>query len=175
MNLSLNTVIDGAMEKGKEMLDIPTMKEIQNLDWSGLLDILQGIGLAILGLSIVCIVLYILKSVGLYKMAKNENEKTAFLAFVPYGCFYVLGKIVGKTKIFGVEIDNPEVLLPLLGLGMYLPYMGIVASILFILALYGLLYRLYEKKSTNFSTVLLILSILFPFLIPIFLFGLRNK
>lgn len=175
MNLSLNTVIDGAMDKGKEMLEIPSMKEIQNLEWSGLVDILQGIGLAILGLSVICVVLYILKSIGLYKMAKNENDKTAFLAFVPYGCFYVLGKIVGKTKIFGIEIDNPEILLPLLGLGMYLPYVRLAASILFMLALYGLLYRLYEKKSTNFKTVLLILSILFPFLIPIFIFALRNK
>ena len=175
MNLSLNTVIDGAMDKGRELLEIPNMKEIQNLDWSGLLDIIQGIGLAILGVSIVCIVLYILKSVGLYKMAKSENDKTAFLAFVPYGCLYVLGKIIGKTKIFGIEIDKPEILLPLLGLGMYLPYMGIISSVLFILALYGLLYRLYEKKSANFSTVLLILSILFPFLIPIFIFGIRNK
>lgn len=175
MNMNLNSFISNILDKGKDYLNLPSSQELKNIDWGSISKIFSTIGTAVIIILLSTIALYLFKSIGLYIMGKNENEKTSFLSFVPYGSLYVLGKLVGKTRLFGVEIEYPEYLLPVLILSMCLPFFMAISSILFILALYGLLYRLYEKKSGNFSTVLLILSILFPFFIPFFIFALRNK
>lgn len=175
MNISLDSIVNTIMSKGSDYLDLPSTKELKNINWESITDIFQGIGLAIIIILLSSIVLYLFKNIGLYVMAKNENEKTAFLTFVPYGFLYVLGKTVGKTKLFGIEIEYPEYLLPALLISMFLPFACVISNIIFIICLYGLLYRLYEKKSASFSTVLLILSIVFPPLIPFFIFALRNK
>lgn len=175
MNINLNSLVSNILDKGNEYLNIPSSQEIGNIDWGGISKIFTTIGATVIIIVLSTLALYLFKSIGLYIMAKNENEKTAFLSFIPYGGMYVLGKIIGKTRLFGIQVEYPELLLPSFILAMCFPFSGILASILFLLTLYGLLYRLYEKKSGNFSTVLLILSILFPFFIPFFIFALRNK
>ena len=66
-------------------------------------------------------------------MAKERDRSFAWLAFVPFGCFFIYGIILKKTKLFGIEIDHPECLLPALLLSSFLPYVGPFASILFII------------------------------------------
>ena len=44
------------------------------------------------------LVLWLIRAIGLYKMAKKENDKYAFLAFVPYGGLFVMGRIIRKNK-----------------------------------------------------------------------------
>lgn len=175
MNINLNSIISTTLDKGKEYLNIPTSKEIGNIDWSSISKIFATIGSTIIVILLSSLILYLFKSIGLYIMAKNENEKTAFISFIPYGWTYLLGKLVGPTKIFGIQVDSPELLLPVLLVSMCFPFGGILSSVLFLLSFYALLYKLYEKKSGSFSNVLLIISILFPFFTPFFIFALKNK
>ena len=153
----------------------PTSEEIKNIDWTNITTILGTISIILIITIVFLISLYLLKSIGLYTMAKKESKNFAWIAFIPFGCLFSYGLITGKTKIFGIEIDHPEFLLPTLILSSYLPYVGPLGTILFILAYFGILYRVYQTRTPNFATVLLILSIVVPVLSPIVLFAIRNK
>lgn len=121
------------------------------------------------------IVLWLLKAIGLYTMAKKKGDKYAFLSFIPYGCLFIKGRIIGNTKLFGIEISKPELILPLLILTMHLPFAKSFSMILLILFYYAILYKIYQKQVPNFSVVLLVLSIFIPITQPFILFIIRNS
>lgn len=171
----LNEIITMIINKMSEMLNAPTSEQIQNIDWSNISAILGTISLVLIGTILFVIALYLLRAIGLYTMAKKEGSDFAWLAFIPFGCFFTYGLITGKTKIFGIEIDHPWLLLPALMLSTFLPYVGPFATILFLLAYYAMLYKVYQTRTPNFAVVLLILSLLIPILPPIILFAIRNK
>ena len=54
----------------------------------------------------VTVVTFVLKGIGLYTIAKRENVKKPYYAFIPFLSFYLLGKIVGGVKIFGYHVKN---------------------------------------------------------------------
>ena len=171
----LNEMISTIISKVSELLNAPTAEEIKNIDWSNIATILGTISIILIITVMFLISLYLLKSIGLYTMAKKESKNFAWIAFIPFGCLFSYGLITGKTKIFGIEIDHPEFLLPTLILSSYLPYVGPIGTILFILAYFGMLDRVYQTRTPNFASVLLILSIVVPILPPIVLFAIRNK
>lgn len=171
----LNEIVSTIMDKGAEILNTPSAEQIQKIDWSSITAILGTISLILIVTVIFLITLYLIKSIGLYVMAKKEGKDFAWLAFVPFGCLFTYGYITGKTKIFGIEVEHPEFLLPALLVSSWLPYIGCMATILFILAYFAMLYRVYQTRTPNFATVLLILSIAVPILSPIILFAIRNK
>lgn len=171
----LNELISSIIGKSSEMLNAPTAEQIQKIDWTSITAILSTISIILILTIVFLISLYLLKSIGLYTMSKKEGKNFAWLAFVPFGCLFTYGFITGKTKIFGIEIDHPEYVLPALLVTSCLPYVGCIGTVLFILAYFGMLYRVYQTRTPNFATVLLILSILIPILSPIILFAIRNK
>ena len=171
----LNELFNMIMDKAKEILNVPTSNQISNIDWSSIASIISTISIILIISLIVTLVLYFLRAIALYKMAQDNDRSFAWLAFIPFGCFFIYGIILKKTKLFNIEIDHPELLLPALLLSSFLPYVGPFASILFIICKFGLLYRIYESKVPNFATVLLLLSILVPILPPIILFSIRKK
>ena len=63
-------------------------------------------------ISAICLILaviiafYVLRSIGLYKMAENSGVKNAWLAFIPFGWIFTAGKIIGTAKIFGRPFKN---------------------------------------------------------------------
>lgn len=171
----LNELVSTIVTKVAELLNAPSAEQIQKIDWSNISAILGTISI-ILILSVAFLVsLYIIKSVGLYTMAKKQGKEFAWLAFVPFGCLFTYGLITGRTKIYGIEIDHAEYLLPVLLISSCLPFVGFIGTIIFILAYFAMLYRVYQTKTPNFAVVLLILSIVIPLLSPIILFAIRNK
>ncbi|MBR5228056.1 MAG: hypothetical protein IKV94_05420 [Clostridia bacterium] len=171
----LQSITTSLIKEGSDLLNLPSMQQLKNIDWSDLKGALTIIGTTLIIILFSSIIMYIFKSIGLYKIMKKEGHNLAWISFIPYGCFYAIGKSVGKTKLYGIEIDHTEYVLPLILLSSILPFMGGLSSIIFILAFFGLLFRLYQKKSPNFAAVLTILSILVPFIIPFFIFAIRNK
>jgi len=171
----LNELFNMVMDKAKDILNVPNNNDIANIDWSNIASIIGTISIILILSIVVILVLYFLRAIALYKIAKESGRSFAWLAFIPFGCFFIYGIILKKTKLFGIEIDHPELLLPALLLSSFLPYVGPFASILFIICKFGLLYRIYESKVPNFATALLLLSILVPILPPIILFAIRNK
>lgn len=171
----LNELVSSIISKISEFLNAPTAEQIQQIDWSSITAILGTISIILIVTVIFLITLYLLKSFGLYTMAKREGKDFAWLAFVPFGCLFTYGLITGKTKIYGVEVDHPEFLLPALLVSSCLPYVGCIGTVLFILIYFAFIYRIYQSRTPNFAAVLLILSIIMPILSPVILFAIRNK
>lgn len=171
----LNELIKTFVDKSKEILNAPNSETISKIDWSNITSIIQTISIILIITLIILFVLYILRAIALYKMAKKENKEFAWISFIPLGHLVSYGIILDKTKIFNIQIDHSYLLLPLLMLSTMLPYVGTLSTVLFIIARYAMLYRIYEKKGKNFAAILLILTILLPFSSPIILFILRNK
>ncbi len=53
---------------------------------------------------------YLLRSFGLYKMAKNKGYEKAFLVFIPCAWVYVACKIIGDSKFFSTTFEKLAVL-----------------------------------------------------------------
>ena len=54
----------------------------------------------------VVITFYVLRSVGLYKLAKKQGVENAFLAWIPCVWMFIACKIVGKARIFGTAAEK---------------------------------------------------------------------
>lgn len=175
MPTKLNELVSLIISKASDLLNAPNSEEIQKIDWSSISAILGTISIILIISVVFLVTLYLIKSIGLYVMSKKSGAEFAWLAFVPFGCLFTYGFITGKTKIYGIEIDYPQYLLPALLVSSCLPYVGCIGTILFILAYFAMLYRVYQTKTPNFAVVLLILSIVIPLLSPIILFAIRNK
>lgn len=52
------------------------------------------------------VIAFVLKSVGMYCLAKNNSVRGAKLAFVPFVNFILLGRIAGEVNVFGTRIKN---------------------------------------------------------------------
>ena len=171
----LNELVSTIVSKVAELLNAPSPEQIQKIDWSSITAILSTISMILIVSIIFLVSLYLIKSIGLYTMAKKQGKEFAWLAFVPFGCLFTYGLITGKTKIYGIEIDHPEYLLPALLISSCLPFVGCIGTIIFILAYFAMLYKVYQTRTPNFAVVLLILSIVIPLISPIILFAIRNK
>jgi len=108
----MNDLLSTIMDKISELLNAPSSEQVMQIDWSSIATILGTISIILILAIVIAITLYLIKSIGLYTMAKREGKDFAWLAFVPFGCLFTYGLITGKTKIFGVEVDHPEFLLP---------------------------------------------------------------
>lgn len=170
----LRDLVKKAYSALQDTLNLPSLNSLKNLDWTDIGSTLATIGGWIILIAFSALVLWIIRAIGLYKMAKDKDDKYAFLAFVPYGGTFIMGRIIGKTRLFGIEITYPEFLLPLLLGTMLVPGGAPLSSILFVFFYYGILYRLYKLKWKGFATVATIISLFVPVLQPIFIFFIRN-
>jgi hypothetical protein len=124
------------------------------------------------------IVMYILASLGLYKLAVNRRLENPWLAWIPIGNLYILGKLIINLKIDSFEIPNIELVLPIGALitGFFgeVPFIGWVLRIAYFVLFIFSLYKLYKMYRPQQATLWLILSIVLPFMGPIFVFIMRD-
>jgi len=168
--------MDQMLNDIKDYLNLPTSEQLSNIDWMDVTSILAKIGLALTLIAIACFVMWLLRAIGLYTMARNNKDELAWTAFIPFACFFTTGRIVGDTSIYGIKLSKTEWVLPVIMLGMIaMPMNMVIYLIIFMLAYYGILYRLYQNQSKDNAVILLILSILLPILQPFIIFFLRNE
>ena len=60
----------------------------------------------ILASLLVPITFYVLRSIGLFKLAKRKKLKCAFVAWIPVAWVYVICKLISEYKIFGLSIGK---------------------------------------------------------------------
>ena len=128
------------------------------------LEFLFGFGL-LFGLFafVFAIAAYVLIALALMTMAQNKGIEYPWLAWLPVGNMYIVGKIIGKLNVFGIEIENPEMVLPIASLaGFFLaaiPLIGFLLSlavmVLSLVAFYNLI-EMYKKGSGALYLILLI-------------------
>lgn len=132
--------------------------------------------LAILGVlififAIVGIVLYVIYSYSLYKMAVKQGVENSWLAFIPIAQGYILGKLIKDLKVFNFEIPQIEIVIPVAALiVVVLSQVDILGSVLslanFILNLFVLnkLYSMYKPENATLYTILSIFGLPVPFI-----------
>lgn len=84
---------------------------------------------------IITVTAYAMSSYGLYCIAKRNNVKNPWIAFVPILHYYIIGSICEEYRIKGLEIKNLGVVLPLVLLvqvmSAYVPsYIAFVPSLI---------------------------------------------
>lgn len=54
----------------------------------------------------ITLALYVLRSIGLFVLAKRQNVKHAFLAWIPLVWFYILCKLIGQSRLFNMPYEK---------------------------------------------------------------------
>jgi hypothetical protein len=120
---------------------------------------------------IVGIVLYVIFSYSLYKMAVKQGLENPWMAFIPIAQNYILGKLIKTLKVFDYEIPRIEIVLPVAALVVLaLSQIEVLGSLIslanFILMLFALnkLYKIYKPENAVLYTVLSIFGLPVPFI-----------
>jgi len=112
------------------------------------------------------IISFVISSLSLMKMAQKKNIENAWLAWIPAGNLFILGKLIKTISIWDKVYENAELILP----GAFILYLAVnqvvllgtlaslALSILVFYSLYGL-FKLYAPKKAK---KYMILSILLP-------------
>lgn len=137
---------------------------------------------------IIGIISYIFMAIGLYTMAKNRKMEHPWLAWIPIANNYLMGDLINDDVSIGsLYIPYAKIFLPLspfivvlvMFIFGFVPEVAIFLSVLLSLALafyqYTALFWLFSIYSEKHRVLFLILSVIFPFMAPIFIFVIRNK
>jgi len=128
------------------------------------LAILLGGGIFIILIVLaVALAAYIFLALALMGMAKNKGIENAWLAFIPFGNMFILGKILGTMDLFGQKIEQPELVLPVVTLASAvlsaIPVLGqliAIASMVITLMAYYQLVERYKQGSGALYVILMI-------------------
>lgn len=150
--------------------------------------IMSVLGIILVVSLVIGLVCYVFNALGLYTMAKNRNLDNPWLAWIPLASNYLMGELINDdVSISTWHIPYAKLFLPLMGLALtvvmmilgFIPYLGAFIGILLSLALsfyyYTAQFWLYSIYDKDHRVLYLVLSIIFPFLGPIFIFIIRNR
>lgn len=136
-------------------------------------------GLLLFIITIMGLILYFLQAYGLYKMAEKLELENSWLAFLPFTNLYIMGQITGPFNLAGVEVRQPELVLPLLSLASVvlngIPLIGLLASIAAAILGIGTLYFIFKRYNPTSAVLYTVLSVIIPPLGAVFVFQLRNN
>ncbi len=139
------------------------------------LSIILGSSLAITLIFLIYFVLaYIFLALGLQTIANKNNLENSWLAWIPIANMYLLGMLVKNES----KIPYIEWVLPIgpivINLFSFSSFLTSVVGIAYTVVLIMSYYELYKKQSKN-DVLLTVLSVIFPFLLPFFVFAIRNN
>ena len=123
----------------------------------------------------VCLVLYILAGIGLYRLARERRIRAPWLAFIPLGNFWIMGKLAGEVRIARVRVPGMEILLPAAVLLLFSVrlletlWINILAAVLFILLMAAAFYTLVRRERPGKEILYTLLAIVLPFMGPVLL------
>lgn len=127
---------------------------------------------------VIAIVLYVLKSIGLYGLASNAGIQNPWLAWLPIGDMYILAKLVKAVDIGGCRVPRIELVLPIGAAAVFIlspiPFLGTIICIAYTVVFFFALYKLFYIYRPGQAVLWLILSIVLFFIMPIFIFIMRN-
>lgn len=147
-------------------------------DASGLAAVIAVAGIFSFFILVIAIVFYVLKSLGLSKMAENRGIENPWLAWIPIADLYIMGLLVGEMDLFNYHLDNLGMWLPVIivggmTLGM-IPFLGViiqVAMLIFMIIFINKLFQIYAPEQAVLYTILSVILGLFA----IFVFVIRNN
>lgn len=144
-------------------------------------------GLVFFLLLVVGIILYVLLAIGLYGLAKTEGIGNEWFAFIPILQLYIIGKILKEIKISTYTVPSLELVLPLAPIAVYIanaifnliPVIGGILNFIFNIGYLAfsiiVLFNFYKRYKGEQATLMTVLSVVLPFMGPIYIFDLRNS
>ncbi len=145
-----------------------------------ILGFIAGFGIIIW---IVAILWYFLSAFGFYRLAKNAGVTPAWIAWIPFLQFFLLGKL-DNDRVWGIPgaswiLVLGHILIPVLanyvGTNSVVNFIYYALTFVFYVYLQTAYYDLYKIYAPNTAVLWLVLGIIFPFLIPIFVFIIRDR
>ena len=135
--------------------------------------------LFIIIMSALGIVLYVLMSVGLYRLATNAGIENAWLAWIPIGNLYIMGRLIDSIQLGSIEVPSLHIVLPVAFVVFLLfrrvAVLGPVLSLFMYVFMIICLYYLFRKYSSDKAVLYTVLGAVLPFLLPIFIFAIRDR
>lgn len=149
--------------------------------------LLLAFGVLSLLFIILGILLYVMLAYGLYCLARNEGIGNEWFAFIPILQLYIIGKILKEIKIKTYTVPSLELVLPLTPIAAYItnaifdviPLIGGILSLIFNIGYLAfsiiVIYNFYKRYKGEQATLMTILSVVLPFMGPIYIFGLKDS
>lgn len=139
-------------------------------DYAGLGAIFAIFGGFIFILGIVGIVNYVLMSLGLMNMAKNQNIDNPWLAWIPIGNLWIIGKIIKTVDLGEKKFEQAELILVIAAAASILlgaiPVIGTLISLAVTILYLLVVYKLYKMYAAQSAMLYLILTIVFAIIAP---------
>ncbi|MEG2541761.1 MAG: hypothetical protein RSA64_00820 [Christensenellaceae bacterium] len=134
---------------------------------------------ALLFVVVLGIVFYVFSSLGLYTIARKRNIEYAWIAWIPVAKYYMIGCVADRyNKKYKTRDTYFKWILLGLMIGAliltWVPILGIIIDVVALVFLYMAIYKVYKSCTTS-NIVLIVLSIIFPVIIPFVLFAIRNN
>jgi hypothetical protein len=121
------------------------------------------------------IALYLLMAWSLYVMASKRNIEYAWLAFIPFANYYILGKLVGDVFVGTYPVPYIEYVLPAGALlCAIIPIIRWLIAIVFAVLLFFTLLKLFKMYSPGNEILYAVLSLI-PIVLPILLFIIKDN
>jgi hypothetical protein len=133
----------------------------------------------ILILLIIGIISYFLSSIALMRMSQNAGVDEAWLAWIPVGNLYIVGRLIKSIEFGGKSYDQAEIILPGVCLaGIALGRLALVGSVVnmgvSLVTFYGF-YSLFKCYAPERTTKYMVMSVLLPVIgMSIALFRIRD-
>lgn len=126
---------------------------------------LGSILLLLLG-GLVAIVCYFLSCLAIMKMADNAGIEEKWLAWIPVGNFYIIGKLINKIEFGDKTFEQAELILPaIFVISLILRRIGFIGSLanfmMWLVTLYSF-YMLYKRYAPDKVTKYMIISVFVP-------------
>ena len=84
----------------------------------------------------ISLIAYLFMAFGIYTMAKRQNLKKTWLAFIPYFNFILLGKVLGMAIVWGKPIKN---------VGLWVAITGLISALFNAVLNYGYYLYVFEQ------------------------------
>lgn len=160
----------------------PTMATA-DLTQSDALTILGLLGAFIFIFIAIGVIWYLFQAIGIYRMAKNRNLDHKWFAWIPYLQNYLFGELINDTVwgiggakwilVFGPIVSTIASNYLALSDNFFITLLLSVIVIAYYVYFECAQYRLYKAYSEH-AVLFTVLSIILPFLAPIFVFAIRE-
>ena len=140
---------------------------------------------------ILLVIFYLLNGFGLMRIAKRNNIKHSWLAFVPVANYYIFGKVAFSDNIRPILFLFLNIISMIFSINVYYttffsfingnssyPLNNIYLNIfnwIYLIFYFYVMYKIYKKYSKKATIMLVFLVLTCGILNPIFLFSIRNN
>lgn len=128
----------------------------------------------ILVFGIIGLVNYVLLCLGLMRMAQNQGIENAWLAWIPIGNMWIMGKVIKTIDLGDRKFEQAEMILVIAAaasfLASFIPVVGTLISLAVTILYILVIYKIYKMYAPGKELLYTILTFVFAIIAPGILF-----